>query len=150
MGRKRAVVRWQDGSTEAGLEGERYREINGADYSSFIYKNAPYGVDEFGHPNEAVSASPDVLSDETAEDRNPEFKGKAQPSAEHILLEEAKRLLTEKQAAVWQAVMVEEYTEAEAANVLGVAQQTISRHLAAGRKKIASYLRANAHRLSGD
>lgn len=150
MGRKRALVRWQDGSTNAGYEHERYQEKAGKDYWSFMTAKAPFGFDENGQPKESGPANPDVMSDEEYERLSGNEKGNAQPSAEQILLEEAKALLTEKQAAVWQAVMIEEYTEAEAADVMGVSQPAVHKHLSVARKKITEYLQANAHRIKRD
>jgi RNA polymerase sigma factor (sigma-70 family) len=147
MARKKATVTWQDGSTDP--YNEKYQEHVGRDYWSHMETKTPFGRGSDGELIESVSANPDFLSDDDVKRRVPHLRirGNAQPSAEEILLEEAKTLLTEKQAQVWQALMVDEYTGEEASEVLGISQQMVSKHLSAARKKVESYLIANAHRI---
>jgi RNA polymerase sigma factor (sigma-70 family) len=150
MGRKRAVVKWQDGSKDPYEE--RYQERPGKEYWAHMKAKTPFGFTEDGSVKESASANPDMYSDEDIERLDPEqsVKGSAQPSAEQILLNEAKKLLTEKQAQVWRALMMDELTGDEASDILGISQQMVSKHLSAARKKIQGYLQENAHRIKRD
>ncbi len=148
MGRKKSVVKWQDGSTDP--YNESYKELVGKDYWSHMQTKAPFGFTDDGSVKESPSSNPDMFSDEDVERNDPSRKGTPQPSAEERLLDEAKKLLTDKQAQVWQAVMVEEYTTEETGDFLGVTQQMVSKHLAAARKKIIAYCAANKHRIKAD
>ena len=151
MARKKASVTWQDGNTNP--YSESYRTRNGNAYSD---TRADLGLGERhsgengSEPHESFNANPDAMSDEEAERRVPSHRGNAQPSAEQIIGEEAKKTFTPKQLEIWNLLMVEEYTQDEVADHLNVSQKVVSTHLSAARKKFKAYCRANAHRIKRD
>lgn len=145
--RKRAVVKWQDGSTEAGFGAERYETKTGADYWQFMNAHAPFGFDDNGMVKESTPANADSLSDEDVNHRVPTYAVNAHPSGEQILLDEAKELLTEKQRIVWDFIMQEEYTQDEVADMMSISQVAVNKHFRAARKKVTEYLELNKSRL---
>jgi DNA-directed RNA polymerase specialized sigma24 family protein len=118
----RARVRWQDNSRDtsweidpanrdkieepefANLRAERYREIVGKAYADWAAGNAPKGFDENGDVVEVND--PNTIDEALYESPFGPSDGPAQPSGERILLEEALKLLTEKQRYVWELAMV--------------------------------------------
>lgn len=144
MGRRKHI-RWQDGSTnpyqtnKLGELVDEYRVIEGGkSYIEWMETNAHYGRNEEGGYNEAVSANPDVLSDEDV----------AQVSSmslnEQVLMEEAFQQLTPEQQEVWELVMRQNYSLSEAAEALSLSRSAVQSRLTKAKARFTAYLRENA------
>lgn len=137
---KKQLVRWQDGTYDPYAD--NYRVLNSKKTYADWRDGQPVNDDGevMGLPN---AAEPDQLS----EDDNIFGKGEAQPSAAKIILTEAKNRLTDKQALAWEFVVVQQLTEEEAAQKMGIDRSVVSRHLKAAKKKVEKYCQANEFRI---
>jgi DNA-directed RNA polymerase specialized sigma24 family protein len=142
VARKKAAVRWQDGTTDA--YGDNYKEITGSGYADFMEKNAPFGRDDYGNYLESPSSNPDLLSDEDVV-----TEGSPLPDLSWEILQEALKTLTPKQLQVWKLIVQEQYTEEEAGDLLGVSQQAVHKNYAAANAKVTNYLLSQKHRVDG-
>jgi RNA polymerase sigma factor (sigma-70 family) len=158
----RARVRWQDGSRDtsweidpanrgeieepefANLRAERYRERTGKSYQQWAASNEA-SFDEDGIPTDVFD--PNSISDAAYQEPFGPSNGPAQPSGERILLEEALKLLTEKQRYIWELAMVKALSYEQIGACMAISKQTVHEQLASSKKKVAEYLDANRDRI---
>lgn len=163
MEHDRSKVRWADGTydrsrccdgcrshtCQAPIHQDFYKEIGSVaseeaeqqGYWNWMFVNKPCGGEwnEFGEflANELFNANPDGVAM-----RESQGQASGISAQQHEWVREGYDTFTERQKEVWDLVMREQGSQADAAERLGISNTTVGKHLRYAKTKLINFLRS--------